>query len=120
MFLYIVRRLTSTIPVLFGISLMLFFLLRALPGDPAQVIAGELATQQEVKLIRQQLGLDEPVYIQYAKFLSRLVRFDLGNSTRTQYPVIQEIAPRLLNTVILAVSATILDFLRPSSAVSAY
>lgn len=87
---------------------MLFFLLRSLPGDPAQVIAGELATQEEVALIRQQLGLDEPVYVQYAKFLSRLVRLDLGNSTRTQYPVIEEIAPRLLNTVILAVAATVL------------
>jgi len=87
---------------------MLFFLLRALPGDPAQVIAGELATQDEVERIRQQLGLDEPVYVQYAKFLSRIVRFDLGTSTRTQYPVTQEIAPRLLNTVILAVAATIL------------
>jgi peptide/nickel transport system permease protein len=108
MLLYIIRRLISTIPVLFGISLMLFFLLRALPGDPAQVIAGELATQKEVELIRQQLGLDEPVYVQYAKFLSRLVRFDFGKSTRTQYPVTQEIAPRLLNTVILAVAATVL------------
>lgn len=108
MFQYIFRRLLSTIPVLFGISLMLFFLLRALPGDPAQVIAGELATQDEVERIRQQLGLDEPVYVQYAKFLSRIVRFDLGTSTRTQYPVTQEIAPRLLNTVILAVAATIL------------
>jgi len=108
MFQYIFRRLLSTIPVLFGISLMLFFLLRALPGDPAQVIAGELATQDEVERIRQQLGLDEPVYVQYAKFLSRIVRFDLGTSTRTQYPVTQEIAPRLLNTVILALAATIL------------
>lgn len=108
MFQYTIRRLLSTIPVLFGISLLLFFLLRALPGDPAQVIAGELATQQEVELIRQQLGLDEPVYVQYAKFLGRLVRFDLGISVRTQYPVIQEIAPRLLNTVILAVAATLL------------
>ena len=121
MFQYIVRRLISTIPVLFGISLMLFFLLRALPGDPAQVIAGELATQEEVELIRQQLGLDEPVYVQYAMFLSRIVRFDLGTSTRTQYPVTQEIAPRLLNTVILAVAATILACLLgiPAGIVSA-
>ncbi len=121
MFQYIVRRLISTIPVLFGISLMLFFLLRALPGDPAQVIAGELATQEEVELIRQQLGLKEPVYVQYAMFLSRIVRFDLGTSTRTQYPVTQEIAPRLLNTVILAVAATILACLLgiPAGIVSA-
>jgi peptide/nickel transport system permease protein/oligopeptide transport system permease protein len=108
MFQYIIRRLISTIPVLFGISLMLFFLLRALPGDPAQVIAGELATEKEVELIRNQLGLDRPVYVQYAKFLVRIVQFDLGTSTRTQYPVTKEIAPRLLNTVILALAATVL------------
>jgi len=108
MFQYIIRRLISTIPVLFGISLMLFFLLRALPGDPAQVIAGELATEEEVSNIREQLGLNQPVYVQYAKFLIRIVQLDLGKSTRTQYPVIKEIAPRLLNTIILAVSATFL------------
>jgi peptide/nickel transport system permease protein/oligopeptide transport system permease protein len=58
--------------------------------------------------MRTQLGLDQPVYKQYAKFLFRLVQFDLGTSTRTQYPVAKEIAPRLLNTVILAVAATVL------------
>lgn len=108
MFHYIIRRLLSTIPVLFGISLLLFFLLRALPGDPAQVIAGELATEEEVSNIREQLGLNQPVYVQYAKFLLRIVQLDLGKSTRTQYPVTKEIAPRLLNTIILAVAATFL------------
>jgi len=108
MFHYIIRRLLSTIPVLFGISLLLFFLLRALPGDPAQVIAGELATEKEVSNIREQLGLNQPVYVQYAKFLLRIVQLDLGKSTRTQYPVTKEIAPRLLNTIILAVAATFL------------
>jgi peptide/nickel transport system permease protein len=108
MFQYIIRRLISTIPVLLGISLVLFFLLRALPGDPARVLLGEFTTQKEVELMRHQMGLDKPVYIQYAKFLSRLARFDLGTSIRTQHPVIEEIAPRLLNTVILAVTATIL------------
>jgi peptide/nickel transport system permease protein len=108
MFHYIIRRLLSTIPVLFGISLLLFFLLRALPGDPAQVIAGELATEKEVSNIREQLGLNQPVYVQYAKFLLRIVQLDLGKSTRTQYPVTKEIAPRLLNTIILAVTATFL------------
>lgn len=105
---YVIRRLLSTIPVLLGISLMLFFMLRALPGDPAQVIAGELATEKEVKLIRAQLGLDQPGYIQYGKFLLRLMRFDLGVSTKTQTPVLEEMAPRLLNTIILAVCATLL------------
>jgi len=105
---YTIKRLASTIPVLFGISIILFFLLHSLPGDPAQVIAGEMATEQEVQLIRQQLGLDKPVYIQYGKFLFRLIHFDLGNSIRTQSPVIEEIAPRLENTIILALVAIIL------------
>lgn len=108
MLVYTVRRLVSTIPVLFGISLLLFFMLRALPGDPAQVIAGVNSSEQETEQIRVQLGLDQPIYIQYAKFLSRLVLLDLGTSTRTHYPVVGEIAPRLFNTGILAVSAILL------------
>ena len=108
MFQYTVRRLISTIPVLLGISVLLFFMLRALPGDPAQVIAGEMATQKEVELIRHQLGLDRPTYIQYGHFLWRLMRMDLGKSIKTQNPVITEILPRLQNTVILAVTATLL------------
>jgi len=108
MFQYTVKRLLSTIPVLLGISVMLFFMLRALPGDPAQVLAGDMATQKEVELIRHQLGLDRPTYIQYGHFLWRLVRLDLGNSIKTQNPVITEILPRLKNTAILAVTATLL------------
>ena len=108
MFQYTVKRLLSTIPVLLGISVMLFFMLRALPGDPAQVIAGDMATQKEVELIRHQLGLDRPTHIQYGHFLWRLMRLDLGNSIKTQNPVISEILPRLKNTAILAVTATLL------------
>jgi peptide/nickel transport system permease protein len=108
MFQYTVKRLLSTIPVLLGISVMLFFMLRALPGDPAQVIAGDMASQKEVELIRHQLGLDRPTYIQYGHFLWRLMRLDLGKSIKTQNPVTTEILPRLQNTVILAVTATLL------------
>ncbi len=108
MFQYTVKRLLSTIPVLLGISVMLFFMLRALPGDPAQIIAGDVATQKEVELIRHQLGLDRPTHIQYGHFLWRLMRLDLGNSIKTQNPVITEILPRLKNTAILAVTATLL------------
>ena len=61
-------------------------MLRALPGDPAQVIAGDMATQNEVELIRQQLGLDQPTYVQYGHFLRRLVQLDLGKSIKTQNP----------------------------------
>ena len=80
-------------------------MLRMLPGDPAQVLAGQMATPEEIENIRQQLGLDRPIYEQYATYLSRLVRFDLGRSARTQNPVTQEIWARLPNTLLLAVVA---------------
>jgi peptide/nickel transport system permease protein len=102
---YVVKRLLSTIPVLLGISLLLFFMLRMLPGDPAQVLAGQMASPEDIKLIRHQLGLDRPIIVQYGLFLSRLVRFDLGRSARTQNPVINEVWARLPNTVLLAVAA---------------
>jgi peptide/nickel transport system permease protein len=102
---YIIKRLLSTIPVLFGISFLLFFMLRMLPGDPAQVLAGQMATPEEVELIRHQLGLDRPIPVQYAFFLGRLLQFDLGRSARTQNPVTEEIWARLPNTVLLAVVA---------------
>jgi peptide/nickel transport system permease protein len=105
---YLIRRLLSTIPVLFGITLFLFFILRTLPGDPAAVIAGEMATEREVEIIRHQLGLDRPVVVQYQLFLSRLIRLDLGSSIRTQNPVLEEIKPRLINTITLALVATAL------------
>ncbi len=102
---YVIKRLLSTIPVLIGISLLLFIMLRMLPGDPAQVLAGEMASPAEIESIRHQLGLDRPIYVQYASFLGRLVRFDLGRSARTQNPVIGEVWARLPNTAMLAVAA---------------
>jgi len=105
MFQYVLKRLLSTLPVLIGISLLLFFMLRMLPGDPAQVLAGQMASQEDIKNIRQQLGLDKPIFVQYGIFLSRLAKLDLGRSARTQSPVIKEIWARLPNTVLLAVTA---------------
>lgn len=105
---YVIKRLISTLPVLIGISFLLFFMLRMLPGDPAQVLAGQMATPEEVQNIRHQLGLDRPIFTQYALFLGRLVRFDLGRSARTQNPVIEEVWARLPNTILLAVAAIIL------------
>ena len=105
MFKYLVKRLVSTIPVLLGISLLLFFMLRMLPGDPAQVLAGQMATPKEIEIIRHQLGLDRPILVQYGIFLSHLALLDLGRSARTQSPVINEIWARLPNTILLAVSA---------------
>lgn len=102
---YVAKRLLAMIPVLFGISLMLFFMLRLLPGDPAEVLAGQMASPEDIQVIRVQLGLDRPVHEQYLLYLGRLVRFDLGRSARTQNPVIEEIWSRLPNTMLLAVVA---------------
>lgn len=102
---YLIKRLFSTVPVLIGISLLLFFMLRMLPGDPAQVLAGQMATPEEIENIRHQLGFDRPIYEQYAVYMGQLVRFDLGRSARTQNPVIMEIWARLPNTMLLAVVA---------------
>jgi peptide/nickel transport system permease protein/oligopeptide transport system permease protein len=102
---YLIKRLISTVPVLIGISLLLFFMLRMLPGDPAQVLAGQMATPEEIENIRHQLGLDRPIHEQYAVYLSHLARLDLGRSARTQNPVIDEIWARLPNTLLLAVVA---------------
>lgn len=118
---YIIKRLLYTVPVLLGISLLLFFMLRMLPGDPAQVLAGQMASAEEVEMIRHQLGLDQPVMLQYVHFLNRLAHFDLGRSARTQNPVIQEIWARLPNTLLLAVLAISLACLLgiPAGVVSA-
>jgi peptide/nickel transport system permease protein len=105
MFNFIIKRLLAMIPVLLGISLLLFFMLRMLPGDPAQVLAGQMASPEEVETIRRQLGLDRPIYVQYLSYLGRLAHLDLGRSARTQNPVIEEVWARLPNTLLLAVAA---------------
>lgn len=102
---FLFRRLLAIIPVLLGISLLLFFMLRMLPGDPARVLAGQMASPEDVQVIRVQMGLDKPIHVQYAAFLGRLARFDLGQSARTQNPVIDEIWARLPNTIVLALCA---------------
>ena len=98
----------AAVPTLFGVTLIIFFMVRVLPGDPARVLAGLEADQTEVNRIRVQLGLDKPVPIQYARFLANAVRGNLGRSAVTQAPVVSEIAGRLGPTTLLAATATVL------------
>jgi peptide/nickel transport system permease protein/oligopeptide transport system permease protein len=81
---------------------------RLLPGDPARVIAGVLASPEDVERIRQQMGLDQPLWVQYGNFLSSLLRFNLGTSAHTNAPVMEEIGSRLPYTVELALVALVL------------
>jgi peptide/nickel transport system permease protein len=100
------RRLLAAIPTLFGVATIVFLMVRLLPGDPARVIAGIQASAGEVSALRHKLGLDQPVLEQYADFLARLGRADLGTSARSGDPVLTEIFARLPATVELAVLST--------------
>ena len=108
MLTYIVRRALVAIPTLLGVATVVFGLLRLLPGDPASVIAGPTATAESIATIRHQLGLDLPLWEQYLTFLGRLLRGDLGISTRTGSPVVQEIFSRVPYTAELAVTSLVL------------
>lgn len=102
---YLVRRLLLTIPVLLGVATLVFALIHLVPGDPAQAMLGEGASQEEVERLRRSLGLDRPLPAQYVAFLSGLVRGDLGTSFRYNTPVTEQIAARLGNTAVLACAA---------------
>jgi len=93
---YIARRLVQMIPVVFGITLILFFMLRLIPGDPASVMLGERATDAAVERINHELGLDKPIYIQYGYFLRDLATLNLGTSIKYQVPVATLLGQRLI------------------------
>jgi peptide/nickel transport system permease protein/oligopeptide transport system permease protein len=84
------------------ISSIIFLMIRLLPGDPARVIAGEMATEQDVALLRTRLNLDKPLTVQYGIFLGDLLHGNLGTSARTQLPVLEEVLARLPRTIRLA------------------
>jgi peptide/nickel transport system permease protein len=102
---YLARRLLLTIPVLLGVATLVFALIHLVPGDPAQAMLGETAAPADLERLRQSLGLDDPLPVQYGRFLAGLVKGDLGRSFRYGTPVTQEIGSRLLRTLQLAVAA---------------
>lgn len=102
---YLVRRLLLTLPVLIGVATLVFALIHLVPGDPAQSMLGEGASEEEVAQLRHRLGLDRPLLAQYRSFMTGLVRGDLGTSFRYGTPVTREIRDRLFRTMQLAVSA---------------
>jgi peptide/nickel transport system permease protein len=102
---YIVARLLWLIPVLLGVSLLVFGIMKMVPGDVAQVLVGTEGTAEDVENIRHALGLDQPVYVQYGLFLAHLAQGDLGRSAVTRRPVADEIASRVRPTAELGVAA---------------
>ena len=102
---FLTRRLLLTIPVLFGVATLVFSLIHVIPGDPAQAMLGEAASTADIADLRGRLGLDRPLLVQYAGFLSGLLRGDLGTSLRTGEPVSAQIVERIPATFELALAA---------------
>ncbi len=105
MWRYILKRVVLALPVLLGVSVVVFVAIRLIPGDPAQLMAGQAATQEVVQQIRQSLGLDQPLPVQYLYFLRNVVRGDLGRSLFNGAPVAEELAQRFPRTVRLALAS---------------
>jgi ABC-type dipeptide/oligopeptide/nickel transport system permease component len=99
---YLGQRFLASIITLLAVSTLVFLMVRLLPGDPARVIAGLLASEEDVQHIRMQLALDQPLYVQYGRFMSGLLQGDLGTSARTSEPVAAEVLQRLPATAKLA------------------
>jgi peptide/nickel transport system permease protein len=105
---FVVRRLLLLVPILLGLSILVFAWIRALPGGPAQALLGERATPETVAQIERQYGLDDPVYVQYWRYLkTTVVDRDLGTSINTRRPVSVELRERFPATIELAVGAMI-------------
>jgi len=102
---FVVRRLLLLVPILLGLSILLFLWIRALPGGPAESLLGERATPAAVEQIERIYGLDRPIHVQYLKYLENLVKGDLGTSITSRRPVTEEISRRFPATIELAVAA---------------
>ncbi|OMF61461.1 peptide ABC transporter permease [Paenibacillus sp. FSL R5-0490] len=102
MFIFLLRRLVQIVPVLLGVTLMVFLIMQMVPGDPAVLVAGEGATDEQVDAIRHDLGLDQPLALQYLSYVGDVVKGDFGESIRTSRPVLDEILVRLPITLELA------------------
>jgi peptide/nickel transport system permease protein len=102
---FVVRRLILLIPILIGLSILVFFWIRALPAGPAQSLLGERATPETVAEIERQYGLDKPLYVQYWRYVKTVAQGDLGTTIRTRRPVTDELRERFPATIELAFAA---------------
>lgn len=107
---YLIRRLLWMIMVVIGVSIIVFSLIHITPGDPAQIMLGPSAAIEDVEALRHQLGLDQPLVLQYGIWASRAARGDLGESIVLRRPVMEELTGRFRNTALLAIAAILISF----------
>jgi peptide/nickel transport system permease protein len=105
MWKYVARRLIQVLPVLLGVSVLVFVGMHLIPGDVAQLLLGDKGTPEQLARLRHQLGLDQPIYVQYARFLAGILQGDFGDSIRTRQPVTWEIGQALPVTIQLSLAA---------------
>jgi len=105
MLAYIIRRIMIMIPTLLGVTIIVFLMLHATPGDPAELLMGERATEESLQQLRDHLGLNEPLYVQYGMFMGRLLKGDLGETIWTRQKVWTEVKQRFPATIELSLVA---------------
>lgn len=105
---YIIRRVLSTIPVLLVVAVVVFFLIHLTPGDPAAVILGPDATVDEINQLREEMGLNDPIFVQFVNWFGKIIRGDLGWSVYMKMPVLDAFIEKLGPTLSLAIFAQIL------------
>lgn len=108
---YVARRLLLAVPVLLGVSVLVFAVMHLAPGDPAAIMLGAQATREDVERLRRDLGLDQPVAVQYARWLGRVVQGDLGRSIPLGREVLPEVLLRFRATVVLTAGALLVAVL---------
>ncbi len=108
---FVVRRLLLLVPILLGLSILVFLWIRALPAGPAQSLLGERATPETIAQIERQYGLDKPIYVQYWRYLKTVATGDLGTAIRSRRPVSDELKERFPATVELTVAALLFSVL---------
>jgi peptide/nickel transport system permease protein len=109
MLAFIIRRILIVIPTLLGVTIIVFLMLRITPGDPAELLLGERATPTALEAMREYLGLNEPLYVQYGMFIKRVVKFDLGETIWSREKVSKEIRQRFPATIELALVAMVIS-----------
>ncbi|MBD7909267.1 nickel ABC transporter permease [Sporosarcina gallistercoris] len=126
MLLFIAKRLVQIIPVILGVTLVVFLIMQMVPGDPAAILAGEGASQETIEQYREDLGLNRPIAEQYMSYVGNVFQGDLGNSLKNKQPVLDEILLRLpitmelafysiLITIVLGLAAGIISAVKPYS-----